>query len=115
MNGNGSEPFKITTQIPTDTPVQKELPPDFVCPIKANEDRVIVHEIPPESMSKGGLWVPDSRDRQLSLGQVMAVGPNVQYIELGWKVIFPRAAGYEFTYEEVDYKVIRANDISAWE
>lgn len=95
--------------------VSKKVSDSDVCPIKPNEDRVIIKVIPPEPESKIGLWTPEDKSKALTTGLVMAVGPNVKYIEVGWKVMFPTPAGYPFTYDDVDYKIIRAGDISAWE
>lgn len=108
------QPLKISPDFTSKARVQ-EIADDFVCPIHANEDRVLVRVMPPMQETEKGFWIPEDLNRPLSAGKVMAVGPNVKYIGQGWKVLFPATAGYEFTYDKIDYRVIRANDISAWE
>jgi co-chaperonin GroES (HSP10) len=109
------DPIRITGEDSPVTP-KKGLPENFTLSFKPNEDRVIVFVLPQDQMSKAGLWIPEDKQKPLSLAQVVGVGEDVnKSIVIGSKVMFPTPAGYEFTYDEVDLKVIRATNIEAWE
>lgn len=108
----GVDPFRITSDDPA-TIAAKALPENYVCPFKSNEDRVVVFVIPPDQISKkAGLVIIDNTQKPLSLGQVVAVGEQVhKSITVGIKVMYPSPAGYDFTYDDVDLRVIRATNI----
>lgn len=107
----GVDPFRITSDDPTLVPA-KALPENYVCPFKANEDRVVVFVLPNDLKSKVGLVIVDTTQKPLSVGQVVAIGEQVhKSITVGIKVMFPTPAGYDFTYDEVDLRVIRATNI----
>lgn len=110
------EPLRITAEATTLAP-SKVLPENYVCPISPNEDRVIVYVVPADQISKKAkLWIPEDRQKPLSTGKVVARGADVtERITIGAHVMFPTPAGYEFTYEDVDLKIIRATNIEAWE
>lgn len=94
-------------------------------PIRPNEDRVIVRPVLNPEKSSGGLHIPDNARGTPTKAIVMAVGPGracphcglpkpIQ-IEEGWLVMYPEAAGHEFSWEGKDYKTIRASDITQWD
>jgi chaperonin GroES len=58
-------------------------------------DDWIVIEPLDETETPAGLIVPANEAAQTRTGLVAAVGPEVESIERGDKVLFPREAGYE--------------------
>ena len=110
------EPLRITSE---ESPLtaKKALPENFTLSFRPNEDRVIVFVLPADQISKkAGLWIPEDKQKPLSIGQVVGVVADVdKAIIIGSKVMFPTPAGYEFTYDEIDLKIIRATNIEAWE
>lgn len=91
--------------------------------ITPTEDRVIVQPIPNADKSKGGLFVPEQVKSQPSnLGVIKAIGPGkpspatgllipVDGLKVGYLVMYPAQAGFDFEHEGVPLKTIRASDI----
>jgi co-chaperonin GroES (HSP10) len=68
-------------------------------------DDWIVIEPLEDTETASGLIVPINEGAQISTGIVAAVGPEVETIEPGDKVIFPREAGYEVRLTRSAYRV----------
>lgn len=94
-------------------------------PIKPHEDRIIVKLIEKPDKTSSGLHIPETAKGAPSMGVVVAVGPGracehcglpkSTKIETGWTVVFPEAAGYQFEWDDVEYKTLRASDIIQYE
>ena len=68
-------------------------------------DDHIVLELLDESELPSGLIVPANEASQCRSGIVAAVGPDVNAIEPGDKVIFPKEAGYEVRMARSSHRV----------
>ena len=62
--------------------------------IEPLDDFVVVQPLD-ESETSSGLIVPINEAARCTTGIVAAVGPDVQSVEPGDKVLYPREAGYE--------------------
>jgi co-chaperonin GroES (HSP10) len=58
------------------------------------DDWIVVQPLE-DSETPGGLIVPANEASQTRTGVVASVGPDVEAVEPGDKVLFPRNAGYE--------------------
>ncbi len=85
-------------------------------------DRLIVERIEEESMSPGGIYIPDNAKEKPARGLVLAVGPgkisdNGQVhkmdVKVGDKVLFGKYAGSEVKLEGKEYLVMREDDVMA--
>jgi co-chaperonin GroES (HSP10) len=78
-------------------------------------DDFLVVEPLDESETASGLIVPMNETTQVRTGIVSAVGPEVETIEPGDKVLFPRDAGYEvrLTRSSHRVRVLRREDLIA--
>jgi co-chaperonin GroES (HSP10) len=78
-------------------------------------DDFLVVEPLDESETASGLIVPINETTQVRTGIVSAVGPEVEAIEPGDKVLFPRDAGYEvrLTRSSHRVRVLRREDLIA--
>lgn len=89
--------------------------------IKPHEDRIIVRLIENPNKTETGLHIPETAKGAPKMGIVVAVGPGkacehcglpkTTKIELGWIVVFPEQAGYQFEWDNVEHKTLRASDI----
>jgi co-chaperonin GroES (HSP10) len=68
-------------------------------------DDYLVVEPLDESETASGLIVPVNEATQCKTGIVAAVGPDVESIEPGDKVLFPRDAGYEVRLARSSHRV----------
>ena len=68
------------------------------------DDWIVVEPLD-DTETASGLIVPLNEGAQIRTGIVAAVGPEVETIEPGDKVLFPREAGYEVRLTRSAYRV----------
>ena len=86
-------------------------------------DRVIVKALPKEEVTKTGIILPETVDKERpEQGEVIAVGPGrlldsgsraAMNLKVGDKVVFKKYSPDEVKIEEVDYLVIAESDVMA--
>ena len=78
-------------------------------------DDFIVVEPLDETETASGLIVPVNEATQVRTGIVAAIGPEVEVLEPGDKVLFPREAGYEVRLARSSHRVhlLRREDVIA--
>jgi len=84
-------------------------------------DRVILTMVEPEETTKGGIILTGAAKEKPTIAQVVSVGPGgvvdgkdvVMTVKVGDKVITDKYAGTKVTLENVEYVVVRQNDILA--
>ncbi|MCI0843820.1 MAG: co-chaperone GroES [Chloroflexi bacterium] len=90
--------------------------------LKPMGDRVIVRPSEKESLTKGGIYLPDTAQERPQEGEVVAAGPgrilnNGKRVEMevkpGDKVIYSKFAGTEVEVEDEELLVLGVNDILA--
>jgi len=90
--------------------------------LKPMGDRVIVRPSEKESLTKGGIYLPDTAQERPQEGEVVAAGPgrilnNGKRVEMevkpGDKVIYSKFAGTEVEAEDEELLVLGVNDILA--
>jgi len=89
-----------------------------IIPVAGTKNRVIVKADPAETMSAGGIIIPDTAQEKPQKGTVMAISPNDEdgnspAVKVGDKVLYGKYAGTEIKYEGDDYLIMRENDIFA--
>lgn len=90
--------------------------------MKPINDNVLVERIERDSVSKGGIIIPDTAKEKPAQGIVVAVGPGKRdkagkHIEIdakcGEKVLFGKYSGTEVKLNGKEYVILRADDILA--
>lgn len=89
--------------------------------LKPLADRVVIKSIESEEVTKGGIVLPGSAKEKPQMAEVVAVGPGgvvegkdiTMYVKVGDKVIYSKYAGTEVKLDDVEYIVVRQNDILA--
>ncbi|PIS04573.1 MAG: co-chaperone GroES [Candidatus Buchananbacteria bacterium CG10_big_fil_rev_8_21_14_0_10_42_9] len=86
--------------------------------LKPLGNRVIVEQITEEEVTKSGIVLPDTVDKEKKAeGKVIAIGSGekIQKLNLkeGDKVIFGKYAGEDVSVDEVDYKILSDEDVLA--
>jgi chaperonin GroES len=85
-------------------------------------DRVIVRRMEEETMSAGGIVIPDNAAEKPSRGEIIAVGDGkvtdsgevrALTVKVGDKVLFGKYAGNEVKVEGEELLVMREDDIVA--
>ena len=90
--------------------------------VKPLNDRVLVQRIEEMTMTKGGIYIPDTAKEKPIEGRVMAVGPGKMsdtgnrmalHVKEGDRVLFSKYAGSEIKIEGEEYLMMREEDILA--
>ncbi len=91
--------------------------------IKPLGDRVVVKPVKEEEVTKSGIVLPDTVDKEKKAeGEVVAVGPGkmlesgtraTMEVKVGDKVLFEKWGGEEVKVDGVEYKIIDAEKILA--
>ncbi|MHC1696551.1 MAG: co-chaperone GroES [Geobacteraceae bacterium] len=84
------------------------------------QDRIIVKRLEEESMTAGGLYIPDTAKEKPQKGEIIAVGKGKITedgkvipvdLKVGDKVLFGKYAGTEIKIDGADYLIMREDDI----
>lgn len=88
--------------------------------IRPLSDRIVVEPKEMETKTAGGIFIPDTADKDKPMqGTVVAIG-NGKYIDgkmqplqvkVGDKILFGKYAGTNFKLQEKDYLVMREEDV----
>jgi len=84
------------------------------------QDRIIVKRLEEETMTAGGLYIPDTAKEKPQKGEIIAVGKGKiaddgklvpMDVKVGDNVLFGKYAGTEIKIDGVDYLIMREDDI----
>jgi chaperonin GroES len=85
-------------------------------------DRVVVHPIAREEMTKSGIVLPDTAKEKPQEGKIIAVGPGRMLddgkrepmdVKKGQKVLYAKYAGTEFKIDDQELLIVSQKDILA--
>jgi chaperonin GroES len=88
--------------------------------IKPLGDRIVVKALSGETVTKSGIFLPDTAKEKPQEGEVLAVGPGkvldngkrvVSEIKAGQHVLFAKYAGTEVKMDGQEYLILRESDI----
>jgi len=77
------------------------------------DDIVVIEPTDEEAETRAGLIIPASAEAQCGSGIVTAVGPDVEGVIPGDKVLFPKDAGYDVRLAGTAVKVVRRRELIA--
>ncbi len=89
--------------------------------IKPLSDRVVLRLIETEETTKSGILLASNSKEKPHVAEVVAVGPGglidgkevKMQLVVGDRVIFSKYAGTEIKYDEIDYVIVRQDDVLA--
>ena len=89
--------------------------------VKPLGDRVVIKNVEMEETTKSGILLTGTAKEKPQMAEVLAVGPGgmvdgkevTMTVKVGDKVITSQYAGTKVTLEDVEYVVVRQNDILA--
>ena len=76
-------------------------------------DREVLKQQEAEEKTKSGIILPDSAKEKPQAAVVVSVGPDVDQVKEGDKVIYTEYAGTEVKYQEEEYTIVDQKDIIA--
>ncbi len=77
------------------------------------DDYVVIQPSDEETETRAGLIIPASSENSCQSGVVTAVSANVEGIDPGDKVLFPKGSGYEVRLAGTIVRVIRRHELIA--
>ena len=89
--------------------------------IKPLGDRVVIKMVEAVETTKSGIVLPGSAKEKPQVAEITAVGPGgviegkeiTMQVAVGQKVLISKYAGTEVKIDDVDYTILRQNDILA--
>jgi chaperonin GroES len=90
--------------------------------VRPLHDRVLVKRVEEKEVVKGGIIIPDTAKEKPMEGQVVAVGPGKVGddgkrapldVKAGDRILFGKYAGTEIKVDDVDYLIVREEEILA--
>jgi chaperonin GroES len=96
--------------------------PNKFCFLRPLSDRVVVRRMDPESVSTGGIIIPDSASEKPNQGEVLAVGPGARLnngnlapvaVKVGDLVLFGKYSNNEIKINNEEVLVLKESDILA--
>ena len=86
--------------------------------LKPLGDRIVVKPLQEEEVTKSGIVLPDTvEEEKKEQGEVISVGNGEKITKLGIKagdkVLFEKYSGEDVTVEEIEYKVLKDEDVLA--
>lgn len=77
--------------------------------------RVLVRVLAAESVTKSGLYVPDTAKEKPQRGEIVAVGDDTESIKVavGDRVLFPKYTGTEIRLADADHLLLESSDLLA--
>jgi chaperonin GroES len=90
--------------------------------VRPLHDRILVKRIEEKEVVKGGIIIPDTAKEKPMEGEVFAVGPGKLLedgkrspidVKVGDRVLFGKYAGTEIKIDDVDYAIMREEEILA--
>ncbi len=88
--------------------------------VKPLEDRVLIKPVEQESMTEGGLYLPESSKERPVQGKVVAVGPGKKLdngktaspsVKKGDTVVYGKYAGTEVEIKGTEHLILRESEI----
>ncbi|MBX4186901.1 MAG: co-chaperone GroES [Candidatus Doudnabacteria bacterium] len=84
--------------------------------IKPLGDRVLVKPLTTEEVTKSGIVLPDTAEKEKKeQGEIVAIGEGEKIrklnLKIGDKVLFGKYAGEEVEVDKVDYKFLKDEDV----
>ena len=75
--------------------------------------RVLVRVLADESVTKSGIFLPDTAKEKPQRGEVIAIGDDSETIKVavGDRVLFPKFSGTELRLDGEDHLILEANDL----
>jgi len=88
--------------------------------IRPLSDRVLIKRVEPEEEYRGGIVIPDTAKEKPQEGEVVAIGDGKvldngtkvkMSVKTGDRILFGKYAGTEVTIEDVEYLIMREDEV----
>ena len=80
-------------------------------PINPLADRIVAVREKPATQTASGLYLPDTAKEKPVFATVIAVGPDVEQLTVGNKIIYKEYSTTELTIDNHDYLIVKEEDV----
>jgi len=81
--------------------------------LKAFGKKILIEVSAPETITAGGIIIPETKKENSNKGKVISIGEEVNSIKEGDFVFFNKFTGAEIEFEKFKYLVLKLEDIHA--
>lgn len=74
-------------------------------------NRVLVERLEEAATTASGIIIPDNAKEKPSQGKIVAIGSDVEEIEIGDTVVFGKYVGNELSIDGTEYLIIEADEL----
>lgn len=82
-------------------------------PIKPLADRVVAVREKVQEKTASGLYLPDSSKEKPVMATVVAVGPKVEQVAVGDKIVYKEYSTTDLKINETEYLIVKEDDVLA--
>ena len=82
-------------------------------PIKPLADRVVAVREKAQEKTASGLYLPDSSKEKPVMATVIAVGPKVEQVAVGDKIVYKEYSTTDLKINETEYLIVKEDDVLA--
>ena len=82
-------------------------------PIKPLADRVVAVREKAQEKTVSGLYLPDSSKEKPVMATVVAVGPKVEQVAVGDKIVYKEYSTTDLKINETEYLIVKEDDVLA--
>ena len=82
-------------------------------PIKPLADRVVAVREKAQEKTASGLYLPDSSKENPVMATVVAVGPKVEQVAVGDKIVYKEYSTTDLKINETEYLIVKEDDVLA--
>ena len=82
-------------------------------PIKPLADRVVAVREKAQEKTASGLYLPDSSKEKPVMATVVAVGPKVEQVAVGDKIVYKEYSTTNLKINETEYLIVKEDDVLA--
>lgn len=82
-------------------------------PIKPLADRVVAVREKAQEKTASGLYLPDSSKEKPVMATVVAVGPKVEQVAVGDKIVYKEYSTTDLKINKTEYLIVKEDDVLA--
>ena len=86
---------------------------EMISPIKPLADRVVAVREKAQEKTASGLYLPDSSKEKPVMATVVAVGPKVEQVAVGDKIVYKEYSTTDLKINETEYLIVKEEDVLA--
>lgn len=80
-------------------------------PIKPLADRIVAVREEAQTKTASGLYLPETAKEKPTLAKVVAIGPNVENVKIGDRIVYKEYSVTELKVDGTEYLIVKEEDV----